>query len=208
MRDRRRGSWWPLALLAVLFALIGGACAGDSDTKSDEASTTAAEPKQDDTPGADFSLPPRMGEKPTVTDGIPHVQLDENSPDDVFEMLTEWAFSLEAVVERPSRVSLPGARALTLSFEFTARPTAMIFGREFAHIHPQPEGGSLHIRLRADQATEVVDRGWGEWHPFALDGTLPNLVMVYAPRTDEDLEVVQKIIENAVAYASSGSPPE
>ena len=80
----------------------------------------------------------------------------------------------------------------------------MIGGREFAHIHPQANGsGSLHLRLPVDQAKEVVERGWGEWHPFAVDGTMPGMVMVYAPRSDEDLKVVQTIIEAAAASAMS-----
>ncbi len=79
----------------------------------------------------------------------------------------------------------------------------MIVGREFAHIHPQPTGGSLHLRLPADAAREVVDEGWGEHHPLALDGTVPGLLMVYAPRTTGDLGVVKTIIAAAVAYATS-----
>ena len=73
-------------------------------------------------------------------------------------------------------------RALTVASELAANRQAMIVGREFAHIHPQPNGGgSLHLRLPPDQALEVVDRGWGEWHPFAVDGTMPGMVLVYAP---------------------------
>jgi hypothetical protein len=50
----------------------------------------------------------------------------------------------------------------------------------------------------------VVDKGWGEWHPFAVDATMPGMVMVYAPRSDEDLDVVKTIIETSVAHALSG----
>ena len=140
--------------------------------------------------------------KPAVTSGIPHIQLDQNAEDEMLEGLTTWAFSLEGVVEKPSRASLPGARALTVASELPANPDAMIVGREFAHVHPQPNGGSLHLRLPANRATEVVAKGWGEWHPFALDGTVPNLVMVYAPVTGRGLESVQTIIEAAVDYAT------
>ena len=121
----------------------------------------------------------------------------------MLEALTTWAFSLEGVVEEPSLASLPGARALTVASELPTNPDAMVVGREFAHVHPQPNGGSLHLRLPTDRAAEVVATGWGEWHSFALDGTLPNLVMVYAPRTDDDLEIVQTIIEAAVEYATT-----
>ena len=117
--------------------------------------------------------------------------------------LAEWAFSLEGVVEEPSRVSLPGARALTVASDIPMNSEATLAGREFAHIHPQPYGGSLHLRLSQAAAQEVVDEGWGEYHPFALDGSIPNLVMVYAPRDAEDLRSVKAIIESSVAFAMS-----
>ncbi len=131
------------------------------------------------------------------------MQLDQTASDDILEDLTRWAFSLDGIVEQPSRASLPGARALTVAADMPARQEAMIVGREFAHIHPQPTGGSLHLRLAPDHAKEVVDEGWGEYHPLALEGTVPNLVMVYAPRTDDDLGVVKIIISAAVAYATA-----
>jgi hypothetical protein len=123
--------------------------------------------------------------------------------------MADWAFSLSGVVEQPSRASLPGARALTVAPDVSiTRPEAMIVGREFAHIHPQPHGGSMHTKLSEHQVAEVVDKGWGEHHPLALDGSIPNLLMVYAPRDDGDLDVVRIIIGAAVEYAIPGMPAE
>ena len=152
----------------------------------------------------EFTLPTRKGESPRVTNGIPHIQLDQTASDDMLAELSAWAFALDGVVEQPSRASLPGTKALTVSPELSVRAEAMIVGREFAHIHPQPNGGgSLHLRLPPDQAKEAVDRGWGVWHPFAVDGSMPGMVLVYPPRSNEDLEVVKTIIETAVAHAIS-----
>ena len=189
-------------------------CGGNAETEPPAGTTIARPPgatagpindNTGDTMQTDLTLSPRKGERPRVTAGIPHIQLDQTSSEEMLADLSVWAFSLDGVLERSSQASLPGTRALTVAPELTARREAMIVGREFAHIHPQPNGsGSLHLRLSADQALEVVDKGWGEWHPFAVDGTLPGMVMVYAPRSDEDLEVVKTIIEAAVAYAVSG----
>ena len=55
--------------------------------------------------------------------------------------LSDWAFSLEVVSEQPSRASLPGARALTVAPDVLLNSAAVIVGREFAHIHPNPNGG-------------------------------------------------------------------
>lgn len=153
----------------------------------------------------ELELPVRAGESPLVTEGIPHIQLDQTAPDEMFAKLSSWAFALDGVVEQPSRASLPGAKALTVSPELPAHAEMTIVGREFAHIHPQTSGsGSLHLRLPTDQARQVVDSGWGEWHPFAVEGTMPGMVMVYAPRSDTDLEVIKHIIQAALASATSG----
>ena len=209
-------TWWtlPYAGVMVILAMLMVGCRGNAETEPAAGTTIARPPSTTaphihdntgDTMKTDLTLPPRQGGRPRVTDGIPHVQLDQTASDEMLAELSAWAFSLDGVVERPSRASLPGARALTVAPELAVRRQAMIVGREFAHIHPQPNGGgSLHLRLPEDQALEVVDTGWGEWHPFAVDGTMPGLVMVYAPRSDEDLEVVKTIIEASVAYAVSG----
>lgn len=151
-----------------------------------------------------FTLSPRPGPAPAVTSGVPHIQLDQTSSDELIETLSTRAFSLEGVLEQPSRASLPGALALTVAPDLSIRREAVIVGREFGHIHANPNGGgSLHLRLPADQANEVVDKGWGVWHPFAIDGSVPNLLMIYAPRTDDDLTAVMTIIEAAVTFATS-----
>jgi hypothetical protein len=199
-------------MMVILTMLMVG-CSGNVETEP-AAGTTIARPPSTaaphihdntgDTMQTDLTLPTRRGGRPRVTDGIPHVQLDQTASDEMLAELSAWAFSLDGVVEAPSRASLPGARALTVAPELAARREAMIVGREFAHIHPKASGsGSLHLRLPADQAKEVVDRGWGEWHPFALDGTMVGMVMVYAPRSDEDLRFVQTIIEAAATHAIS-----
>ncbi len=78
----------------------------------------------------------------------------------------------------------------------------MITGREFAHIHAAPNGGgSLHLRLPRETAQLVVDMGWGAYHPFALDGSVPGLVMVFSPRSETDLVSVLAIVEAAASYA-------
>jgi hypothetical protein len=82
-----------------------------------------------------------------------------------------------------------------------ANEDAMIVGREFAHIHANPGAGSLHLRLSETDASAVIDAGWGVWHPFALEGSMPGLIMVFAPRDTDDLEVIRLIVGASVEYA-------
>jgi phospholipase/carboxylesterase len=161
-------------------------------------------PNRADTVQSNLTLPRRPGAEPAVTNGVPHIQMDQTSDDELYGRLAKWAFSHERVEERPSQASLPGAQGLTIRSGLATRDDAMIVGREFAHIHRHPGAGSLHLRLPEDQAMEVVTMGWGVWHPFALSGSAPGMLMVHAPRTDADLDVVKEIISAAIDYATAG----
>lgn len=163
----------------------------------------AADDVVDDVADSILSLPVRPGPEPIVTSGVPHIQLDQTSSVEIHDELAMWAFSLPTVVERPTAASLPGARALTLADEVIANDEAMIVGREFAHIHADPGAGSLHLRLPLDVAGEAIGAGWGVWHPFSLDGSMPGLIMVYAPRDAADLEAIKLIIHASIAHATA-----
>jgi hypothetical protein len=89
-------------------------------------------------------LPKRSGPRPRTTPTNPHTQLEQNPERDVVEELARRVFALPGVEERPSAISVPGARALWLREDVAAGPQeAFMIGREFAHIHPMPDG-SLH----------------------------------------------------------------
>ena len=76
-----------------------------------------------------------------------------------------------------------------------------MIGREFAHIHPMPDG-SLHAALPPEVAEEAVEKGWAEQHPVARLGYIPeNVVMIYAPRDEPELEIVLKLVEESRRYA-------
>ena len=198
-----------IATAVGLVAIISGGCTSAGESTSTSAADTQSGAPTTKTPTTEttvtqmLDLPPRPGDQPSVTDGVPHIQLDQNSSDEMLAELAEWAFSLNGVVELPSQASLPGARALTVAPGLPVNSEAIIVDREFAHIHPQPNGGSLHLRLPQVEAQEVVDEGWGEYHPFAISGSIPNLIMVYAPRDHDDLRSIKAIIEASVAFATS-----
>jgi len=73
--------------------------------------------------------------------------------------------------------------------------------REFAHLHPADDG-SLHMALPTEIVDRVIDNGWAEYHPLAGKYGLPtNIVMVYGPRDDGELEVVAALVAAAHAGA-------
>ena len=150
-----------------------------------------------------MSLPRRAGPRPHTTPSNPHTQLDQQ-PDDpgLIAELARRAFALPDVDERPSAISVPGARALWLrSGTSSGPPEAFLIGREFAHLHPDPDS-SLHLCLPPAWVDDVLEQGWGELHPVARMGLIPaTAVMVYAPRDSDELGVVTRILRASHRFA-------
>ncbi len=61
-----------------------------------------------------LSLTQRFGDKPKTHYGLPHSQLDQNPPADIYKKLKDQAFDFPFVERRPSIISVPGAEALWL----------------------------------------------------------------------------------------------
>lgn len=69
--------------------------------------------------------------------------------------------------------------------------------------HAHPSDGSIHLTLHPTDAAIVLQQAWGERHPLSSGGWLtrfvpPGFVMVYAPRTQEEVDVVMEIVKAAV----------
>ncbi|MFQ5998397.1 MAG: luciferase family protein [Candidatus Bathyarchaeia archaeon] len=143
----------------------------------------------------------RNGERPKTTSTNPHKQLTQNSPVEIYKKLADRIFSLPGVEENVSMVSVPGARALWLSNDASISSKAFMKGREFAHLHP-PEDGSLHLSLPPQLVEHVIEKGWAEPHPVAMMGFMPaNVVMVYAPRNENEIEIVYNIVVVSYQFA-------
>ena len=152
-------------------------------------------------------LPQRSGSRPRTTPTNPHTQLEQNPQPEMVDELARRVFTLAGVEEHPSAISVPGARALWLQEDVPAGPReAFMIDREFAHIHPMPDG-SLHAALPPEVAEEAMSKGWAEQHPVARMGYIPqNVVMIYAPRDAEEIEVVAELVGEAYRYARGAAP--
>lgn len=93
------------------------------------------------------------------------------------------------------------------------------WGGEIAHVNHAD--GSLHVVLHPEDVRRVIEAGWGERHPLCandkrwfrllfhgfMERRLPvpeGRVLVYAPRDEGDLQVLDAILESAVWYATRG----
>jgi|SRR5215211_3764907 len=152
-----------------------------------------------------LSLPTRTGDRPRTTPTNPHTQLDQQPTDPRWaNELARRVFSLPGVVEEPSGISVPGARALVLApGEPSGPPEAFLIDREFAHLHPAPDH-SLHAMLPTEAVTAAVSAGWAEPHPAARRGLIPaTAVMLYAPREEAELEAIEALVRASHAFARS-----
>jgi len=97
----------------------------------------------------------------------------------------------------------PECHALSLPDEFsTGPPGAFIVDHEFCHLHPLPDS-SIHLTLPKDVRERAIRRGWAEQHLVSRAGILPEtLVMVYAPRTSNELAIVLQMIWHSYQFAS------
>lgn len=145
------------------------------------------------------NLAQREGERPLTGSEIPHLQLTDNSSDELFNELVDWLFSLELIEERKTVISVRGARAAWIKDDYpNANFNVLKTGRGFTHIHPLDiyEGGSQHLSLKREDCDTIMEKGWGEYHP--LDARIyPNKdfghIMIYAPRNKEELESIKVI---------------
>ncbi|MEM9433760.1 MAG: hypothetical protein AAGA12_07540 [Pseudomonadota bacterium] len=153
-----------------------------------------------------LSLTPRKGPAPETTDRLPHSQVTQHGPDATIEKLHDWCFALPSVANEHSGISVPGARALVLHEGTECNQDAFMVGREFAHIHPHPDNGSMHVKLSAEDAKAVVDAGWGEDHYLVTQGQYPpGLILVFSPRDPGELETVKQIVARSYEFATNGS---
>jgi len=173
-----RYRWLKASIIFINIGVILGACSNNPE----QVEVTKAVEVDSATAGfsADGPLPERAGPRTLTTGTVPHVQLDVEPVTAVNDELYRRAFALPGVEERPTIVSLPGARGMWLSDDIeVVNPQAIVNGREFAHIHPD---GSLHAPLPYERALEVAEKGWGERHPWAdeRDGW-EGVVMLFTP---------------------------
>ena len=82
-------------------------------------------------------------------------------------------------------------------------PEVFVIEQESAHIHPMPDGG-LHVALPLEVAQEAVGKDWAEQHPVAR--MLQNVVMIYAPRDADEIEVVAGLVVEAYRYLGGAVP--
>ena len=155
-----------------------------------------------------LKLPKRTGPAPKTLGRLPHSQLTQHGPDEIIDKLHAWCFALPNIDNEASGISVPGSRALILQNGVPGNKAAFMIGREFAHIHPKPDNGSMHLVLPAEDVAEIKSAGWGEDHYLVTQGQWPTgLVMIFSPRDEDELAVVTQIVARSYEFATGQQIP-
>jgi hypothetical protein len=149
-------------------------------------------------------IPRREGPRPKIgVHPIPHRQLDQLSSPDVRR--TQRAM-FDAYVDGQGdylRYAKSGYEkhndAVFIQEPRIANPLGQTTRGEVAHIHPSD--GSMHMIFSPSDAKTVIENGWGERHPLAgVSHGLPDTyLLIYTPRTLQELMVVQKLLKAAIS---------
>ncbi|USP74429.1 hypothetical protein yc1106_01703 [Curvularia clavata] len=153
---------------------------------------------------AEDALPHRTGTKPEIRGIAPQRQQTQRSTREVYSSLVRKIQELASdprnrLTERTSCFEKHSSGL------FTSMPITRTCGGEICHAHPSD--GSMHMTLHPADANLMMAHGWGERHPLARGGWCRKFVprefmLVYAPRDDEEVEIVTKIIAASVWWVS------
>ncbi len=74
--------------------------------------------------------------------------------------------------------------------------------REVAHVHTGVGSGdySLHLCLSPTDCKEVITKQWGERMTLAGSLMPQEYLIIYTPRTEEEVAIVKNIVGAAIAF--------
>ena len=172
------------------------------------------------------NMPHRKGRRPAVKETIPARQLHQKASPEMCYNVANLVKSYQT--RHPSHLEIKASLVEqdldALCWDVEPRLAGAIhqreeWGGEIAHVH-DPDG-SIHVVLHPEDVATVITAGWGERHPLCandkrlfrllfhglLEQPLPvpeGLVLVYGPRNESELQVLEAILEAAVWYATRG----
>lgn len=151
-----------------------------------------------------IGVPKRNSKRPIVAGIAPHRQINQKPSKEIYDLLCRSI--VELANDHPKKLKMA-----TSCFEkhcsglFSINGISKTCNGEVAHAHPFD--GSLHLTLHPKDAKAVIEAGWGERHPLARGGWCTrfvplNFIMVYAPRTEEEVKTVMDIILAGYGWVS------
>ncbi|EEH17861.1 hypothetical protein PABG_00424 [Paracoccidioides brasiliensis Pb03] len=149
-------------------------------------------------------LPRRIGNRPEIVGIAPQRQMTDRGSKAIYTALT--ATIKELSLRHPDSLFLGTSRFEkhnTGLFSLPRCQSHLTCNGEICHSHAFD--GSMHLTLHPADVKTIIEKGWGERHPLARESwwwwfrfVPPTFVMIYSPRTMEEVRSVTHII-----YAAS-----
>lgn len=115
------------------------------------------------------------------------------------ELATKYA---SQTVVRTSVLEKKGDALLIADDVATPHSIAKSTKREISHVHTGAGSGdySLHVSLSPADCKEVISKQWGERMTLAGSLMPHEYLMIYTPRTVEEVEVVKMIVGAGIEF--------
>lgn len=150
-------------------------------------------------------IPERRGDRPMIGwHCLPHRQINkiptievQKALDAIVEKHITANHAYITVVPSPHEKLNPGV----IIHPEIASPhvVADIAKREIFHVHPSDH--SLHVVLSPRDCKLVIEKGYGERHGLSGSPVIPKeYLLIYAPRDEEELAIVERIIVASLKY--------
>ncbi|KAL3435082.1 hypothetical protein BDV09DRAFT_168533 [Aspergillus tetrazonus] len=167
---------------------------------------------------AEQELPPRKGERPAMADfAVPQRQINQVPGRAIQEkLMAEYVAFLDRnahLVDRVPSILERYTDAAHVCGRIPLTPIAREMRREICHVHGTSDH-SVHVTLSPADCKRVIDAGWGQRFPLAGSSILRNVtfgrlgilpieyLFIYAPRNEEEIAVVMRIIKASVQYVT------
>jgi hypothetical protein len=154
-----------------------------------------------------FNLPKRAGLRPIVAPfAVPHRQMNQHN-DTAIRIIQKKVFddqvanSHNKLIYKTSYLERNSPGIFLQDSASGNQSIVPVSHAEVGHIHMFD--GSMHIILSPSDTKEVIEKGWGELHGLAGQGrAAKTYLMIYSPRTGQELQITKLILDAAVKYAS------
>ncbi|KAL2824574.1 hypothetical protein BJY01DRAFT_164658 [Aspergillus pseudoustus] len=166
-------------------------------------------------------LPKRNGERPTMgTFAAPQRQRDQLPSQEIKDKLMDAYGAFLArnahIVDRVPSILERYTDAAHVGNSIPLTPIAAQMKREVCHVHGTSDH-SIHVTLSPADSKRVLESGWGQRFTLAGSSVFKNLsfgkmsalpseyILIYAPRNEEEIEVVMGIVKASVRYVTGSS---
>lgn len=135
----------------------------------------------------------------------PHTNLfpNPNIPQLQKQLFNQIATSNPNIINIRTSILEKRGEAFFLNPSIPLQPWAKRTHGEIAHIHIEAEGSS-HVTLSLADAKEVMEKGWGVRHRLSGPFIPVGYLLLYAPRDEEEVEVLGRILRAGVGFMSGG----